>query len=60
MRMAANNYYNHPRICIVNTRMGPSTADVEYQTVDGRWWKKWDGIVKTGQEVRQLKFCEGR
>jgi len=41
---------------VIMTRSGPGTGDKVYQTSDGRWWKRWDGKVKTGQEVRKLYF----
>lgn len=39
---------------IVKTRFGPYTGDESYQTIDGCWWSKWDGVVRTGQELREL------
>lgn len=40
---------------IVRTKLGRGTGDEHYQTADGRWWDKWDGTERTGQEVRRLR-----
>ena len=39
---------------VVKTMLGAFTDDKQYQTPDGRWWRNWDGQVRTGQEVREL------
>ncbi len=39
---------------IVRTEYGPGTGDEKVQTTDGRWWVKWDGIDRTGQELKEL------
>lgn len=37
---------------IVRTELGEKTGEEHYQTEDGRWWEKWDGVDRTGEEVR--------
>jgi hypothetical protein len=37
---------------IIREEEGKGTGDRLYQTEDGRWWEKWDGKDRTGQEVR--------
>ena len=37
---------------IVRTELGEKTGEEYYQTEDGRWWKQWDGIDRTGEELR--------
>ena len=44
------------RSIVVKTEFGFYTNDKKYQTADGRWWKDWDGQVRTGQELRKLYF----
>jgi len=44
---------NSTELHIVREVPGEGTGDVCYQTHDGRWWKPWDGIDKTGEEVRK-------
>ena len=45
-----NNGYNSLRI--VRTELGERTGEQYYQTDDGRWWEDWDGIDRTGEELR--------
>ncbi len=52
--MVNNTNSKRLQCAIVNTRLGPNTGDEEHQTCDGNWWQKWDGTVRTGQEVRTL------
>lgn len=40
---------------IVREKSGSGTGDIDYQTADGRWWQKWDGTVKTGQQVDHIR-----
>lgn len=40
---------------IVRTELTGRTGEERWQTADGRWWRKWDGIVRTGQEVKELR-----
>lgn len=37
---------------IVREKAGRGTGDKLLQTEDERWWEPWDGIEKTGEEVR--------
>lgn len=37
---------------IINERLGNGTGEKYYQTKDGRWWRPWDGIVRTGEQVK--------
>jgi hypothetical protein len=37
---------------IIREIAGRGTGDRLLQTEDSRWWERWDGIVKTGEEVR--------
>ncbi len=37
---------------IIREKMGRGTGDRLLQTEDGRWWERWDGVVKTGEEIR--------
>ncbi len=39
---------------IVKTEYGQGTGESYWQTEDGRWWKNWDGIDRTGEEVRTM------
>ena len=41
---------------IIRTELGKQTGDVYCQTADGQWWKTWDGVVRTGEEVKQLHY----
>ena len=45
-----NNGYNSLKI--VRTELGEGTDEQHYQTEDGRWWEKWDGHDRTGEETR--------
>ena len=36
---------------IVKTKLGKNTGESYWQTGDGRWWKNWDGIDRTREEV---------
>lgn len=40
------------RLKIVREKAGRYTGDRYLQTEGGRWWKRWDGYVKTGEEVK--------
>ena len=39
---------------VIRTELGEGTGDEYWQTADGQWWENWDGIEKTGQEVKIL------
>jgi len=41
---------------IIHTEYGPGTGDETHKTADGRWWKIWDGIDRTGQELKVLRW----
>jgi hypothetical protein len=43
---------------VVRTELGEQTGDRYYQTADGRWWKDWDGVTRTGEEVKQLRLSK--
>ena len=47
------NGYEDNRLLIIREKAGVGTGDRLWQTADGRWWKNWDGTVKTGEEVRR-------
>ena len=40
---------------VIKTKLGSGTGKEYYKTADGRWWEKWDGEIRTGQELRNLK-----
>ena len=37
---------------IIRTELGGNTGDEYYQSSDGRWWEKWDGIDRTGEVLK--------
>jgi hypothetical protein len=39
---------------VIRTEPGEKTGERYYQTADGRWWKDWDGVTRTGEEVKLL------
>ena len=41
---------------IIKTKDGKGTGDRVYQTAGGRWWIKWDGKTRTGQDIKRLYF----
>lgn len=45
-----NNGENTLRI--VRFEPGEKTGESYYQTNDGRWWEDWDGVTRTGEELR--------
>lgn len=49
--MIANEDYSG---LIVRTELGSQTGDEIHQTADGRWWSKWDGTIRTGEELRRV------
>jgi hypothetical protein len=42
----------HTSLRIVRTESGEKTGEQYYQTEDGQWWKDWDGVTRTGEELR--------
>jgi len=40
------------KLKIIKEELGKNTGDVLFQTEDGRWWKVWDGIIRTGQDIK--------
>ncbi len=56
MSMVNNKDYSN---AIIRTEYGPGTGDETYKTADGRWWRDWDGIDRTGQEVKVLHKPKG-
>lgn len=40
---------------VVRIELGEGTGDEYCQTADGKWWEKWDGVTRTGQELRLIE-----
>ena len=42
---------NENGLIVVRKVLGIGTGDVLLQTTDGRWWRKWKGNIRTGEDV---------